>query len=185
MNSSAVTSGVAPVKGSSGSSRSLAKHGCITWLWLEPSCAWCLRCVYVLSRDNSLGPPWKEEWDSPVSNTGVDCHFLLQGVFPIHGSKLSLESPELAGGFHITSSPLGVWGNWSYQPGASQVAQWLKKKKKSACQCRRKRRCKFNPWVRKTPWRQKWQSIPIFLPGESLGQRSLLGYNHRVAKSRT
>ena len=140
----------------------------------------------MLSRDNSLGPPWKEEWDSPVSNTGVDCHFLLQGVFPIHGSKLSLESPELAGGFHITSTPLGVCGNYSYQPGASQVAQWLKKKKKkSACQCRRKRRCKFNPWVRKTPWRQKCQSIPIFLPGESLGQRSLLGYNHRVAKSRT
>ena len=26
-------------------------------------------------------------WDSPGKNTGVGCHFLLQGIFPIQGSK--------------------------------------------------------------------------------------------------
>ena len=39
------------------------------------------------------------------------------------------------------------------------------------------------PWVRKIPWRRKWQSNPVFLPGESHGQRSLMGYSpwgHRV-----
>ena len=46
--------------------------------------------------------------------------------------------------------------------------------KESACQCRRPR---FNPWVGKIPWRRKWQLIPIFLPGESHGQRSLVGYS--------
>ena len=35
----------------------------------------------------------------------------------------------------------------------------------------------FNPWVRKIPWRRKWQLTPIFLPGESHGQRSLAGYS--------
>ena len=30
-----------------------------------------------------------------------------------------------------------------------------------------------DPWVRKIPWRQAWQPIPIFSPGESYGQRSL------------
>ena len=35
----------------------------------------------------------------------------------------------------------------------------------------------FDPWVRKTPWRRKWQPTPVFLPGESHGQRSLAGYN--------
>ena len=35
----------------------------------------------------------------------------------------------------------------------------------------------FDPWVRKTPWRRKWQPISIFLPGKSHGQRSLVGYN--------
>ena len=34
----------------------------------------------------------------------------------------------------------------------------------------------FDPWVRKIPWRRKWQSTPVFLPGESHGQRSLAGY---------
>ena len=35
----------------------------------------------------------------------------------------------------------------------------------------------FNPWVRKIPWRRAWQPTPVFLPGESHGQRSLVGYN--------
>ena len=41
----------------------------------------------------------------------------------------------------------------------------------------------FKPWVGKIPWRRKWQSIPVLLPGKSHGQRSLVGYG--VAKSRT
>ena len=32
----------------------------------------------------------------------------------------------------------------------------------------------FNPWVGKSPWRKKWQPIPVLLPGKSHGQRSLV-----------
>ena len=46
--------------------------------------------------------------------------------------------------------------------------------KEPAHQCRRR---VFDPWVRKIPWRGKWQSIPVFLPGKSHGQRSLVGYS--------
>ena len=35
----------------------------------------------------------------------------------------------------------------------------------------------FSPWVRKIPWRRKWQPIPAFLPGKSHGQRRLAGYS--------
>ena len=35
----------------------------------------------------------------------------------------------------------------------------------------------FSPWVGKMPWRRKWQPMPVFLPGESHGQRSLVGYS--------
>ena len=42
----------------------------------------------------------------------------------------------------------------------------------STCQCRRIRRHGFDPWVRKTPWRRKWQPTPVFLPGKLHGQRS-------------
>ena len=33
-----------------------------------------------------------------------------------------------------------------------------------------------NLWLHVT-WRRKWQPIPVFLPGESHGQRSLVGYS--------
>ena len=39
-----------------------------------------------------------------------------------------------------------------------------------------------NPWVGKIPRRRKWQPTPVFLPGESHGQRSLAGYSPRGHK---
>ena len=42
----------------------------------------------------------------------------------------------------------------------------------SICQCRRRR---LSPWVGKIGWRRAWQPAPVFLPGESCGQRSLAG----------
>ena len=47
--------------------------------------------------------------------------------------------------------------------------------KQLACQCRRHKRCGFNPWVGKIPWRKAWQPTAVFLPGESHGKRSLAG----------
>ena len=38
------------------------------------------------------------------------------------------------------------------------------------------RRHGFNPWVRKIPWRREWRPTPVFLLGESHGQRTLAGY---------
>ena len=38
-------------------------------------------------------------------------------------------------------------------------------------------RCRFDPWVRKIPWRRTWQLTPVFLPGESHGPKSLAGYS--------
>ena len=39
------------------------------------------------------------------------------------------------------------------------------------------KRCGFSPWVRKIPRRRARQPTPVFLPGESHGQRSLMGYS--------
>ena len=46
--------------------------------------------------------------------------------------------------------------------------------KKICLQCRRPG---FNPWVVKILWRRERQPTPVFLPGESHGQRSLVGYS--------
>ena len=37
------------------------------------------------------------------------------------------------------------------------------------------KRCEFDTWVRKIPWRRKWQPTPVLLPGGSHGLRSLSG----------
>ena len=58
------------------------------------------------------------------------------------------------------------------------LPRWLSGKE-SACECRTHRRCRFNPGVRKIPWRRAWQLTPVFLTGKSHGQRTLV---HRVAK---
>ena len=49
--------------------------------------------------------------------------------------------------------------------------------KEPVCQYRR---CGFDPWIRKIPWRRKWQPTPVFLPGESHGQKSMAATVIRV-----
>ena len=50
---------------------------------------------------------------------------------------------------------------------------------------RRHKRCGFNHWVGKIPWRRKWQSPPVFLPGESLDREAWWATVHSVTKSWT
>ena len=60
--------------------------------------------------------------------------------------------------------------------GDSQLAQWSRI-------CLQYRRPGFYPWIGKISWRREWQPTPVFLPGEFLGQRSLVGYSpwgHKV-----
>ena len=52
--------------------------------------------------------------------------------------------------------------------------------KESTCQSRRHR---FDPWVRKIPWRRKWQPAPVFCRGNPLDRGAWWATGHRVAKS--
>ena len=54
--------------------------------------------------------------------------------------------------------------------------------KEPAYQCRRHKRRGFNPCIRKIPGKKAWQPTPVFLPGESHGQRSLTGYSPKGCK---
>ena len=55
-------------------------------------------------------------------------------------------------------------------PGGTSV-------KEPTCKSRRPKRHRFDPWVGKIPWRRAWQPTPVFLPGKSHAQRSLVGYS--------
>ena len=58
-----------------------------------------------------------------------------------------------------------------------ELPRWRSSGKEPTCQSRRHKRCEFSPWVGKIPQRMAWQPTPVFLPGESHGQRSLVGYS--------
>ena len=49
--------------------------------------------------------------------------------------------------------------------------------KEHTCQCRKQKRHRFDPWVRKIPWRRAWQPTPVFLLGGPSVQRSMVGYS--------
>ena len=51
--------------------------------------------------------------------------------------------------------------------------------KESICQCRRRR---FDPWAGKIHWSREWLTTPVFLPGKSHGQRSLVSCSPRGHK---
>ena len=43
----------------------------------------------------------------------------------------------------------------------------------------------FHPWVRKIPWKRKWQPTPVLMPGKSHGLGALWATVHLVSKSLT
>ena len=68
---------------------------------------------------------------------------------------------------HVHSPICETFSGWWGFPGGTNGNE-------PTCQCRRFRRCGVDPWVKKSPWRRKWQPSPVFLPEKSHGQRSLV-----------
>ena len=95
--------------------------------------------------------------------------------------RVGMEKKYMEASINITEKP--KWTFWliqyiMYNMSYFIVPRWLSGKE-SACKCRTHR---FNSWVRKTPWRGKWQFALVFLPGKFHGQRSLAGYSPWVYK---
>ena len=81
---------------------------------------------------------------------------------------------------HVADPPWAVFYIWKQQRQILNCLYnlyWLKVKlggfpggvggEEPTCQCRRCKRCRFNPWVGKIFWRRAWQPTPVFLPRES------------------
>ena len=131
-----------------------------------------------------IGPPCSSKdflyKDFPVAQTVKNLPAMQETRVRFLGWEVPLEK-----GMAIHSSILTWRIPWTEKPGGLQsvgsqrvrhdwatnihthigLPRWLSGKE-SACQCRRYRRCGFDPWVGKSPWRRKWQPIPVFLPGK-------------------
>ena len=93
---------------------------CIVWLWMIIA----LDFLYFsgmlssFSRVQNCATLWSARllrpWDSPGKNTGVGCHSLLQGIFPIQGSNLHWQAgslPLVPPGKPLFRS-IWIWSYW-------------------------------------------------------------------------
>ena len=119
---------------------------------------------------NSLQPHGLyNPWNSPGQNTGVGSCSLLQRIFPTQGSNPGLLHCRQTL-YQLTHREVYHWAHLDEGfPGGTSG-------KEPTCRCRSLRRWGFDPWAKKIPWRREQQLTPVFWPGESHGQRSLVGH---------
>ena len=100
---------------------------------------------------------------------------MCQGLFKVlelhHQKKKVTFNRDIFAHYFVfsESQSIKLYGSLGF-PGKYSVNE-------SACQFRRHRWSRFDPWVQKIPWRRKWQPTPVFLPGKFHRQRSLVGYS--------
>ena len=120
-------------------------------------------------------------------NTGVGCHFLLQGIFPTQGSNLQPLSPALADGSFTTSTTWEAPHRGEPRLIGSQMGECLLNLLPETGQSffymlyssetNSQKMSTYYYIIRKVvnTWRRKWQPTPVFLPGESQGRGCLVG----------
>ena len=105
-----------------------------------------------------------------IQNVISEIDFCYQKDIDIARTTYSISFPSLYNRFMYISTE-NIWGF----PGGTNG-------KEHTCQYRRCKRHAFNCWIRKIPWRRAWQPTPVSYPGESHGQRSLVGYSPQGLK---
>ena len=116
-------------------------------------------------RGNSFCGTWMiiTVWGTGISSWDLDHmgYGILWHIMAYYGIWWSSDGWECR---DRQGSELDFWRSF---PGGSSG-------KEPTCQSRRHKTHGFDPWVGKVPWRRKWQPTPLFLPGESHGQRNLV-----------
>ena len=130
-----------------------------------------------------LGPLWQVKLPSSSSETRVRAFPALLPIGRAHcASRPTSFCVSVQQICQMDRNPAGscnlgvILTNLQGFLGGASVKK-KKNNKKPACRCRRHRRCGFDPWVGKIPWRRTWQPTPVCLPEESHGERSLACYS--------
>ena len=138
-------------------------------------------------------------WDSPGKNTGMGCHFLLQCMKVKSESEVAQLCPTLSDPMDCIlpgSSVHGIFQARVLERGAiafsneglhmynvEHTLAFMKNEEKIiyihfyfiSKEALEEYPRHQQPWIACLGWRRKWQPTPVFLPGESHGQRSLGG----------
>ena len=117
-------------------------------------------CHFILTFKHSLTPA-HDRLDQRLWN---DHPFKTKGN--VRAWWLSVK--ETAGDVRLFCKPARTLSPVTWQVG---LPRWNSGRESA----RQRRRQQFDPWVGQIPWRRNWQPTPVFLPGESHGQRSLVG----------
>ena len=131
----------------------------------------------------SLGRGWNGRAGS--QRAGVTTHSPLLWPGPAKGLGHSLSS----GSHHPPCGSLGAQHQTSVSPLCRLLRMFLPRGRREdvmpCCPHLSSGQLQHPLGWHLLPWRRKWQPTPVFLPGESHGQRSLVGYSPQIAKSRT
>ena len=120
-----------------------------------------------LAIHQNLSPKEQSGEHSRVANSSIDqTSGIYACLIPDHCLRVCTR---------ITPNILVRLLHFSFSDQSSYFCIWIG----IPLQYRRHRRWAFNPWIGKIPWRRKWPLTPVFLPRESHGQRSLVGYSPR------
>ena len=107
---------------------------------------------------------WKEKLEQMEEHTGQGKMGAWAGMVPTFRSEEKpMRMRTKKGGVKLIISR-----RWWVFPGGA-------KGKEPACPCKRHKKFEFDRWVGRIPWKRVWQPTPVFFPGESHGQRVLVG----------
>ena len=142
---------------------------------------WEIKCIDLDKYLNLLQTFWKLDWRTLISSTlkwgfphfhpicvSWDIHFLME----LDEGLLEEYLTRGAFGFSVFHK----WIIWEHGLPSSSAGE------EPACNVRDTGENFRIPGVGKIPWRREWQPTPIFLTGESHGQRGLVGYNPKGLK---
>ena len=133
-----------------------------TTLVFCPRCLWSSHwCCFIRTSLHQgkgvLSAPTSQAWPALLPEHRLTSQLLCVALLALH---------QVHRGHTRTGTETATHSISSF-PGGSVV-------KNPSCQCRR---WGFRLWVRKIPWRRKWQPTPVSLPGKFHGQRWLVDYS--------
>ena len=118
------------------------------------------KCPNLQCVPKPSNPSRSQTWEKNQPESNVEGWLFKANVFT--GTKSQWKELLVVSGLYSVPADLSGLPRW--------LIGW-----RICLQCRRRRKCGFDPWVEKIPWRRAWQPTSVFFPGEFHAQRRVEG----------